>query len=78
LRGRSPVELQVFQLWYLACHTEKVDSEKLDQVLEAVNGMFPGINSLPREQQIALGQDALEKALRDKDLLSDPRTEPAR
>jgi hypothetical protein len=78
MRGKSPIELQVFQLWYLACHTEKVVGDKLDEVLDAVAGMFPEIETLTRDEQVAMGRDALASALRDTELLSDPRTEPAR
>lgn len=78
MHGRSPLELQVFQLWYLACHTEKVAGDKLDEVLDAVAGMFPEIATLTRDRQIAMGRDALANALRNTELLDDPRTEPAR
>jgi hypothetical protein len=78
MHGRSPIELQAFQLWYLACHTEKVAGDKLDEVLDAVAGMFPKIETLTRDEQIAMGRDALASALRNTDLLNDPRTEPAR
>lgn len=78
MHGRSPLELQVFQLWYLACHTEKVAGDKLDEVLDAVAGMFPGIANRTRDAQIAMGRDALASALTDTELLGDPRTEAVR
>ena len=77
LCGRSPVELQVYQLWYLACHPDKVADARLDEVLEAIAPMFPGIAVLSRGQQIALGQNALAHALADQAVLDDPRTESA-
>jgi hypothetical protein len=77
MRGRSPVEFQVYQLWYLGCHTEKIATERLDEVLEAIAGMFPGVQMLPRDEQIVSGRVALENALTNSDLLSDPRTESA-
>lgn len=78
MHSRSPIELQVFQLWYLACHTEKIAGDKLDEVLDAVAGMFPKIDTLTRGEQIAMGRDALAGALRNTEVLNDPRTELAR
>jgi len=40
--------------------------------------MFPQIGTLTRDEQIALGRDALASALGNTEVLSDPRTEPAR
>lgn len=77
LCGRSPVEFQVFQLWYLVCHPEKVANERLKEVLDPAAAMFPEIAKLSRYQQIASGQRALAHARTDQDVLNDPRTESA-
>jgi hypothetical protein len=77
IRGKSPVEFQVFQLWFLACHPEKIARDRAGDVLDAAGRMFPRIASLPREGQIASGHRALEQARIDAGVLSDPRTEPA-
>jgi hypothetical protein len=76
-RGRSPVEFQIFQLWFLACHPEKLASDRVDDVLAATSRMFPAIARLPRNDQIVLGLRALERARLDAGVLADPRTEPA-
>eukprot|EP01034_Spumella_vulgaris_P012367 gene12367-15747_t len=34
LNGKSPVQLQVFQLWYLAKHPEKLDAAVADELTE--------------------------------------------
>jgi len=75
MRGKSPVEFQVYQLWYLACHPEKMASDRVDEILETVASMFPNMATLSRKQQIAMGQHALEHAILDHDVLSDTRTE---
>ncbi|WP_427914861.1 hypothetical protein ACPWT1_08100 [Ramlibacter sp. MMS24-I3-19] len=77
IRGRSPVEFQIFQLWFLACHPEKIASDRADGVLNAADRVFPSIATLPRERQIDLGHRALEHARIDAGVLNDPRTEPA-
>lgn len=74
MRGRSPVEFQVLQLWFLACHPEKIASDRADDVLDAIT---PRIATLSRDRQIALGKHALLAALMDPGVLSDSRTEPA-
>jgi len=77
VRGRSPVEFQVFQLWFLACHPEKIASNRAPDVLDATLRMFPRIATLPREDQIVAGRRALECARIDAGVLSEARTEPA-
>ncbi|WP_240786950.1 hypothetical protein [Ramlibacter rhizophilus] len=76
MRGRSPVEFQVFQLWFLACHPEKIASDRAGDVLIAADRMLPGIATLARERQIALGHRALQLAFTDAGVLNDARTEP--
>ena len=76
MRGRSPVEFQVFQLWFLACHPEKIASDRAADVLIAADRMFPGIATLARERQIAMGHRALQLALTDAGVRNDARTEP--
>lgn len=72
---KSPVELQVFQLWYLAVKIEKVSGDALENVLEKIDRIFPNIINLSREEQLILGQRVLDDAPIDAELLKDPRTE---
>ena len=45
LNKKSPVEFQVYQLWYLSMNTDKVAHEALADILAATEAMFPAINS---------------------------------
>lgn len=77
LNGRSPVQFQVFQLWYLAKHPEKLAPGVANQQMEGVAAAFPGLSSLPRNAQLARGAQMLAGAARDQVLAGDPKTEPA-
>ncbi len=55
LNKRSPVEFQVFQLWYLATHIDKVADAALASVRRTVDCFLPNIRSLSRPDQIAIG-----------------------
>jgi hypothetical protein len=73
---KSPVEFQVFQLWYLAINIEKLSSDTFKEILDSVESTFPNIRNLPRSERIAIGRILLDEALQDQIVLDDPRTEP--
>lgn len=77
LRKKSPIEFQVFQLWYLTAYPDKLIEDLIEDVLSVAHGYFPNLSSLPRLQQLAFGERALADAYTDEKLLQDPRTEPA-
>ena len=77
LNGRSPVQFQVFQLWYLAKYPAKLSPGVSDVLTQEIAAAFPGLTSLPRDAQLAQGDQMLEKAARDQHLAGDPKTEPA-
>lgn len=77
LQQRSPVQLQVFQLWYLAKHPEKLATDVKDELTEGIRCVFPDLPSLSRDEQLAQGALMLTQALQDFGLLNDPRTEAA-
>jgi hypothetical protein len=77
LNSRSPVQFQIFQLWYLAKHPEKLDPTVASELIEVVTKAFPGLASLPSDDQVAQGAQMLVEASLDQALLSDPRTELA-
>lgn len=77
LNARSPVHLQVFQLWYLAKYPEKLADVVAADRIENVRAAFPALASLPPSRQRAVGAKAIEEALQDSVLLADPRTESA-
>lgn len=74
---KSPVEFQVFQLWYLAANLEKVSTDSLNEILQSIDAAFPSIRELPRKERILMGRQVLEDALKDSDLMRDTRTEAA-
>jgi hypothetical protein len=78
LAGQSPVEFQVYQLWYLAVNPLKVAESHIDRVMEGVDRLFPGIGNVSRYQQKIMGREALARAKEDSDITSDSRTEAAR
>jgi len=77
LNRRSPVQLQVFQLWYLAKHPEKLDPAVASELIEGVTRKFPDLASLPLRNQLAQGAEVIAEALVNESLLADPRTELA-
>lgn len=77
LNRRSPIQLQVFQLWYLAKHPEKLDPAVASELIEGVTQAFPSLASLSHHEQLARGYQMLARASLDQSLLADPRCEPA-
>lgn len=77
MNKRSPAEFQVFQLWYLATHIDKLADAALDKVLRSVEAALPNIRNLPRREQIDMGARLLRESRTDRDFRSDPRTEPS-
>jgi hypothetical protein len=77
MNRRSPVQFQVFQLWYLAKHPNKLDAAVANEVLERVASAFPELSSLSRDAQLALGVQMLTQTAGDQQLANDPRTERA-
>jgi hypothetical protein len=75
LEQKSPIEFQVFQLWYLSVHIDKVAPDDAASYLEASERIFPGIRELPREQRVSMGAKVLEDARKNNAVMSDPRTE---
>ncbi|MGL4318006.1 MAG: hypothetical protein ACRCTL_15505 [Pseudomonas sp.] len=76
LLKKSPIEFQVFQLWYLAIHVEKIAPDALTEITEQIEYAFPSIRELPRCERLAIGRKVIEEARNDQELLKDSRTEP--
>ncbi|KXF78535.1 hypothetical protein ATN84_01715 [Paramesorhizobium deserti] len=72
--GRLPVEVQVFQVWWYAVYEDKLAG---DADLPTIRGLFPSIRSVDRTEQKRRLRRVIEKYRRQKDLLSDTRTEVA-
>ncbi len=74
---RSPVAQQVFQLWYLAKHPERLDPKVASTLIEGVAHAFPNLASLSYSEKLIRGAQVLEQASLNNSLLNDPRTELA-
>lgn len=77
LKRCSPVQFQVFQLWYLAKYPEKLAPGIRDELTEAIRCTFPDLPSLSRDEQLAQGALMLAQAMQDFVLINNPRTEAA-
>lgn len=71
----SPVEFQVYQLWYIAKNEEKLSTDAMARVLNDIRDTFPDIRNLPRGKQLSLARSVLASATNDSELKKDPRTE---
>jgi hypothetical protein len=78
-RQGGPVEVQVFQLWFIAVFPEKVseDDPVAQSKLDSARLAFPGIVTLAASDQIEMGRRVLEDARRDAGLAVHPKTEPS-
>ena len=74
-RPVSPIEFQVYQLWYLAKNEEKLSTDALVRVLDDIRGAFPNIRNLARGEQLSMARSVLASAHNDGDIRKDPRTE---
>ena len=75
LFGMSPIEFQVYQLWYLAKYAEKLSTKAMARVLDEIRVTFPNIRELTRGEQLSMARSALASAQADADLKKDSRTE---
>jgi hypothetical protein len=78
LRKRAPIEVQVYQLWYLALYPEKVRPSELTRVLEPVERALPEIRSKSRPEKLNMGKALVDSLMRDPELVSHPQTEPSK
>lgn len=75
LFGMSPIEFQVYQLWYLAKNEEKLSADAMARVLDEIRAAFPNIRKLSRDGQLSMARSVLASAQSDEDLKKDSRTE---
>jgi len=75
LLKKSPIEFQVFQLWYLALNIAKVSTHELELIKSNTESIFPNIEKFPRNQQLSIGKSVLIEAYANADLVTDPQTE---
>ena len=70
--GQSPVEVQVFQVWFYAKYPEKM-ADGVDARHFA--GVFPNIAQLSRDEQKLELKRRIEEARGNRLLMADPRTD---
>ena len=75
LATSKPMEVQVFQLWYFAVHPDKALRPAMDQIIDAGQQFFPGIDKLSRKKQKEAGLRFCVAARRDPELMADPSTD---
>jgi hypothetical protein len=74
-KKESPLEFQVFQLWYLALFPEKVTDDALAKLLGSIEVYFPKLRELARWEQKRIGRQVLLRAIGDAVPMSDPGVE---
>lgn len=75
LLKKSPVELQVYQLWFLAIYPHKITDKDLIEILKIIKSTFPDIVNLKRTDRLVMGKKVLLLANADQELMDDVRTE---
>ncbi len=76
LLEKSPIEFQVFQLWFFALYPDTVAEPHVAEIIRTAQSEFPKIHEMERKDQLAMARESLQRALSDADVLADPRTEP--
>jgi hypothetical protein len=77
-RQGGPVEVQVFQAWFVAVFPEKIADDFDTQFkLELANLAFPFISGLTLPDQIRTGREVLDVACKDVEIMAHPKTEPS-
>lgn len=75
LNSESPLELQVYQMWYLTINREKIAPGALDEVMPAIVSVFPKLREQSRDKQKARGRAVLEDSRQELESIADPRVD---
>ena len=75
LHGKSPVEVQVYSIWFCSKYPEKLSSAATKRFLPKAKALFPDIGSVERAAQLAMGSSAIEAGIKNPVLMSHPETE---
>ncbi len=63
--AKTSIEMQVFQLWFLASGTFRLDDE--DEIQRFSEALFSGIADLPRDERLRRGHEVLMRQLEDEE-----------
>lgn len=77
LHNRSPIQFQVFQVWYLAKHPDRLDAAVCADLQERLQNIFPDLRTRPYPEQLEKGRSAVLEWHNDLKLREDVRTEAA-
>jgi hypothetical protein len=67
-----PIEVQVFEAWYLAKYPEKISP---DQDRSGIDYLFPNLAGQSRERQHTLLNEMIIKSRKNEEVMNDPRTD---
>lgn len=59
--AKPSIEMKVFQLWFLACGTFRLDDD--DEIQRFAETLFTGLADLPRSERLGRGYDVLMRQL---------------
>jgi len=74
LLNKSPLECQVYQVWYIALYKEKFGGDDNEIVITASNA-FPSMDKLSRIEQKKIGREILSEVLNNPELVNDLKTD---
>ena len=74
-RKKSPIEFQVYQIWYFAIYPEKLSERYSINHKPDFEQLFPDILKCSRKEQKTMGQEAMQNAKRDRELINHRDTE---
>ena len=74
LLNKSPLECQVYQVWYIALYKEKFGADDNEIVITASNA-FPSMDKLSRIEQKKIGREILSEVLNNPELVNDLKTD---
>jgi len=68
-----PIEAQIFQIWWMARHPEKVDPGNANALVDAQR-LFPGLPEKSRAKQKRMLNEAIKQWRVDEETMRDPHT----
>lgn len=75
LTGKLPIEVQVYEAWYFSCYPGKMSEKSRPAHETNLKTLFPNIGLIDRTHKKKMGFKQLMRALKDHNLLNDPRTD---
>jgi|APTNR8051073442_1049403.scaffolds.fasta_scaffold27837_2 hypothetical protein len=70
-----PIEIQVFQIWCIAAHPEKLNPDTSEETFSKIEEMFPDFSDLSRRQKKLKGLSILLHAKKSPSVIGDTSTD---